>query len=242
MAIRDGRCPNCGSILHLDNTAEKGHCLFCDAVFAAAEAFEIAANPKDVKFPNLPQPKYEGPDLQPRAGAARPAVKPKTLQPKKPDEPKAPPVFREPVKVPDFKLDPKTRNRILLIILAVVILSAAIAAPLIINRDNARSQLMEAMTSIVPFEIVTERDVNIARGNNSYLLIASGTPVSREDAALLFKSFAEKRSDVYGLEQSAGIYSSVTVRLVTPDGGWLIDRPADIAAVEDGSAIKPLTP
>lgn len=243
MAIKDGRCPNCGSILHLDNTSEKGHCLFCDAVFDTPEALEIAANPAGVEFPNLPQPKYEGPDLQPRSGGARTPAKAKSQTPaKKPAEPKAPPVVRDPVKVPDFKLDPKTRNRILLIILLILVVTAAIAAPLIMNREAARNQLLEAMPVVSPFAIEVDKDVNIGRSDNSYLLIAASDSVSQEDAIQLFRAYAEKRAEVYGMDLSGNIYSPVTVKLVTPDGGWMINRPADLAAIEDGTAVKPLKP
>jgi hypothetical protein len=61
MQLKEGRCPNCGSLLQLDATKDQGHCLFCDAVFASKEAFDIAANPAGVTFPNLPSPNMRGP-------------------------------------------------------------------------------------------------------------------------------------------------------------------------------------
>lgn len=245
MAIKDGRCPNCGSILHLDNSAEKGHCLFCDAVFDTSRALEIAADPAGVEFPNLPQPKYEGPDLSPRSNASKSktSAKAKSQVPaKKPAEPKAPQIVKEPVKMPDFKIDARTRNRILLVILAIIVLTTAIAAPLIMSRENARSQLLEAMPSISPFEVVVEKAVNIGRSDNSYLLIVAQNDITQDAAVRLFRNYAEQRAEVYGMDLSAAIYSPVTVKIVTPEGGWLINRPDDLAAVESGSAVKPLKP
>lgn len=130
MQLKEGRCPNCGSILQLDADAEKGHCLFCDAVFENEEAFEIAKNPSAYTFPNLPQPKYEGPSLDPKvtAGAAQQVKKTK-----KKEKPPPPPVYvpKEPVELPDISLPTKVKVRILLISLAVIIAIVGISAPII---------------------------------------------------------------------------------------------------------------
>jgi hypothetical protein len=61
MPLKEGRCPNCGSILQLNTAAEKGHCLFCDAVFENTQAFDIADNPGEYTYPNLPQPSMKDP-------------------------------------------------------------------------------------------------------------------------------------------------------------------------------------
>jgi hypothetical protein len=45
-----------------------------------------------------------------------------------------------------------------------------------------------------------------------------------------------------GLDLTEAIYEPVTVKIVTPEGGWKIDRPAGRASLEDGSAIVPLNP
>ena len=62
-ALKEGLCVNCGSLLMLESRNEKGHCLFCDAVFDNKEAFRAKAEPDQFTFPNEPQPPYEGPNL-----------------------------------------------------------------------------------------------------------------------------------------------------------------------------------
>ncbi len=250
MAIKDGRCPNCGSIVHLDPNAEKGHCMFCDAVFDNQRAFEIAENPEGVEFPNDPQPPYDGPNLQPgrsNGSVARTSGsgKSKKKQPAKTTKTEvAKPkeyVMKEPVKLPDFKLSKPVKLKIAGIILAVVIILSAIMAPLIISRDAVRSDLLDSMGTLAPFTVDTERAVAIERFSNSYLLVASGDSISQEDAISFFIAFCQKRAELIEIDSTqAKAYSAVTMKLVTPDGGWLIKEPVDLAAVESGSAVKPL--
>lgn len=245
MALKEGRCPNCGSILHLDPSAEKGHCLFCDAVFDNQTAFDIAANPKDVVFPNLPQPKYEGPSLAPRqsAVAAQPTQRKQAPAPKKAVEAKPAYVMKEPVKMPDFKLSHKSKLTILAVVVLIVALSAAVAVPTIISRDAARSQLITAMPDLAPFDVDLDQAVMIGRTNNSYLLIVAAENVTQADAVKLFKAFCIKRAAVLNADTTSdSIYRPVTLKLVMPDGGWLIDRPAGQADLDSGAAVETLAP
>ncbi|MGI6334824.1 MAG: hypothetical protein ACOX1A_09685 [Saccharofermentanales bacterium] len=226
----------------MDSSVEKGHCLFCDAVFDSAQAIEIALDPTGVEFPNLPQPKYEGPDLRPGAGSARPVTRTKSQPAPKKAQPKAPPIVAEPVRMPDFKLDKKTRTRIILIILLIVVLVAAIAVPLIMRREEAREKLLVALPTFTPSPIEVEKDVNIGRTDNSYLLIALSRDITKDDAIRFFQAYAQKRAEIYGMDLTEAIYEPVTVKIVTPEGGWKIDRPAGRALLEDGSAVVALNP
>lgn len=243
MALKEGRCPNCGSILHLDPTAEKGHCLFCDAVFDNQEAFDIAANPKDVVFPNLPQPKYEGPSLAPRqsSAAVTPAPRKQQAAPKKPVEVKPAYVMKEPVKMPDFKLSHKTRLTILIVVVLVIAIAAAIAIPTIISRDAARSELLASLPDMVSFEVKAGQNVTIGRTNNSYLLIIAPEDVTQADAISLFRAYSLKLAAVQHLESDEGIRRNITLKLVMPAGGWLIDRPT-ANELNSGEAARPLKP
>ena len=243
MALQEGRCPNCGSILQLDSSAAKGHCLFCDAVFENKTAFEIAANPAGVTFPNLPQPKYEGPSLEPKlTGQAGQGSQPaKPGQPAKKAKPAPPPVYvhKEPVKLPDIRLSRKTKLRILVISLITVAIIAGISIPTVMNRDRERASLRSAMSGIAPFSLDAENAVTFRRVNNSYLLVAAPSSVSQAEMVTLFKAYCEKRAADRNLNLAdfAKVYGPVTVKLVTPDGGYLIDRPANQAELDSGSAV-----
>jgi hypothetical protein len=246
MAIKEGRCPNCGSILHLDPAAEKGHCIFCDAVFTNRDAFEIAANPKGVVFPNTPQPKYEGPSLDPRTGSTAAVTGQRQKQnqqvAKKPKEVTPAYVVKPPVKMPNIKMSKQTKMRFLIGLLVTVAVITAIAVPLILTRDQGRRQLLDAMPAIAPFTIDVAKDVAIGQLSNDYLLIATDENATQADAVTLFKAYCVKRAAVYELEMTdfGNVYGPVTVKLVTPEGGWLIDHPRDMAALDSFSAVAKL--
>ncbi len=246
MANKDGRCPNCGSLLNLDVSAEKGHCLFCDAVFESKTAFMINENPDGYEFPNEPQPKYEGPSLSPRAspGKVQPeksAVAREAQQQKKKARP-APQrayVHKEPIKLPEIKLPPKIRLKVIIVTIVLALLIIGISTPLIITRNNMRAQLMEAMPEYTPFEVVPERDAVIRRVGNSYLMIVADEAVSEDQMIELFRGFAEKRAELRGLDQDdfRRVYRSVTVKLISPDGGYLLAEPRDAAELDSGAAL-----
>lgn len=244
MALKEGRCTNCGSILNLDPAAEKGHCLFCDAVFDNKTAFEVAANPQGVEFPNLPQPKYEGPNLDPKAinASGLPANRPKQAQQVKKSKPAPLYVPNESIKMPDMRVSFKTK--IIAIIVAVVVLGiiAAISVPVVMNRDNTRTKIMASMSTVAPFSVDVEKDVAISRLSNSYLLIASDAAVSKDDMLTLYKNYCAKRAEIQNISLSnfGKAYGEVTVKLVSPDGGYLIDHPADQVALDNGTALVEL--
>ena len=175
---------------------EKGHCLFCDAVFDSAQAIEIASDPTGVEFPNLPQPKYEGPDLRPGAGAAIPAAKAKR-QPPAPKKavPKAPPIVKEPVQMPDFKLDGKTRIRIILVILLIVVIVAAIAVPLIMRREEpAKTACRPAKFTPSPRKL---KKCRYGHAPQQLFAIAWGQDITKDDA-MDFSGLRQKRAEIYG--------------------------------------------
>lgn len=246
MALKDGRCPNCGSIVHLDTASEKGHCLFCDAVFDNKASFEIAANPQGVVFPNEPQPKYEGPNLNPSSSASVSAQRQKQSQKQPAVKPVQAPsgyVMKEPVKIPSIVVPRKLKLQIFGGLLAVILIVAAIVVPLVLNRDSVRAQLLSDMDKVAPFTVNVTKDVAIAGTGNDQLQIATSESVTEADMLTLFKAFCEKRAQIQNNSSSDfnSIYGQVTVKLVTPQGGWLIDRPTDQAALDSGSAIKTLT-
>ncbi len=246
MALKEGRCPNCGSILHLDPKADKGHCLFCDAVFQNSDAFSIAENPAGHTFPNEPQPKYEGPDLrsnQNGQAAARPKNKPSQPQPSKPKPP--PPQtyeMKEPEKVPDVRLPSKVKIRLFLAFLVLLLLITGITVPIVMRRDAVRSDLTAAIPSIASFPVNPERDVSIWHVDNDYIMVATEEMVSEDELVGFFKALCEKRASLLAIDsdQFEDVYGSVKLKLVYPEGGYLVTHPESESALAVGEAIKKL--
>ena len=243
MPIREGRCPNCGSILDLDANAAKGHCLFCDAVFNNEMAFAIADDPAAHTFPNLPQPKYEGPSLDPDLSESAAGGQGKPRKPKK-SKPAPPPVYvpKEPVKLPDIRLPGRIKLRILLISLAVILAMAGITIPVVMKRDSVRQQLLESMDELAAFSLDAEKDAAIWYTANNYLMVATSDLVTQEDMIAFFRAFCEKRAELVGIDPAdfARVYGNVTVKLVHPEGGYLIRQPRSPDDLLKGSAVRVL--
>ena len=239
MAVKEGRCPNCGSLVHLESNAEQGHCLFCDAVFPNAKAFEIAAHPAGFEFPNLPQPKYEGPSLTPRQGSiANLPVNQPTARKKQAAKPEPEPYVRKDIKIPDIKIPARVHLAIGGFVIAVILIFAVITVPLSIRRDKDRAAILAALPSVSPVAIESESNAALRRIDNSYLMVTIGKPVTPEQAVALFKAYCEKRAEIRGITNGTfdQIYGNATLRLAHEGGGYLIDHP-NTSSLASGAAI-----
>ncbi|MDD2533957.1 MAG: hypothetical protein PHC86_04605 [Eubacteriales bacterium] len=250
MALKEGKCPNCGSILQLDDKNVQGHCLFCDAVFASEAAYEIAANPTAVSFPNLPQPKYEGPNLNPQLTAAQVSARATQLEMSKKKEAKAAakaeqPVYtpRADVKIPELKLSHKTKIQLILVAVAIVAIIGVAAMPSILTRNSARTTLIAAVGSYIPGTIDVDKAVVIYGMSNQRLEVALPVAITADEAKAIFLAYGEQRakakeSTVADFTQA---YGDITVKIVFPTGGFLIEQPTTQASLDDGTAIQTLT-
>ncbi len=242
MALKDGRCPNCGSIVHLESSAQRGHCLFCDMVFDNATAFSIAANPQGVVFPNETQPPYEGPSLDVRANGIAVKSSQKQVQPP-PKKANIPAYVIKENKLPDLKLSGKTKLKFYGAAIGLIAIIVAIALPLTISRDEARAKLLAALPALSSaFTIDPAANATIRYQGNDYVLIATGEPVTKPAAIAFFKAYCEKRAEILNIDlNSDAVYSQVTIKLATPDGGWLISQPQNAAALASGEGVIALT-
>ena len=249
MAIKEGRCPNCGSILSLDDKMEQGHCLFCDAVFDNSRAFEIAADPTGVEFPNEEQPKYEGPSLDPVLKNVPAAAKLATVSRTEKKAPRRAPVqaeaytHKDPIKLPEVKLTPKKRIQVALVFIIIAAIIAGVGIPTVTKRDNNRKAIVADFAEVLDYDIKAEQAIGIRKVANDYVLLALPEDVDQEEAVAIFRSYCDVRAKVRG-ESASGydkIYGSVTMKLLMPGGGFMIDEPTDDAALQSGAAIKSLS-
>ena len=249
MTLKEARCPNCGSLLQLDERNSQGHCLFCDAVFESETAFAIAADPNGMTFPNLPQPKYEGPNLNPQLSSAQFTARSTQVEPSKKQKAKAETKPAQPVyvpsndiKIPDLRLTAKMRLTLIgaaVVLLAIIV---ALSAPPIMKRNAARSQLMSAMDQISPVAIEADKSVVIHGLANQRFELALPSAVTPQDAVAIFNRYADQRAAVTGKDPAdfTASRSDLIVKIVTPEGGFLIEQPASQAVLDDGSAVQVL--
>ncbi len=231
MAIKEGRCVNCGSILFLDTDAAKGHCLFCDCVFDNEDAFRAQTHPEEFTFPNEPQPKYEGPSLTPAGQRGAPvAVVPRAT--KAPIKVKDDYVMPE-TKVPDLKIPMKAVAVIAAISLLIVVIFVAVAFPLVAKRDRQHNAIIEQFSKKIDFALDKEKDIIVHEMKSDEAIIVLPEDISAEESIAIFHDFCDIRADVLEVADRSftATRTPVSLRIVTPDGGFLIKHPADEASL-----------
>ena len=141
MALKEGRCTNCGSILFLDPSAQKGHCLFCDAVFENKEAFRAADDPDAFEFPNVEQPKYEGPSLDPRPVQQVRFAVPTPAKTTSAATQQPTYVVKQAEDMPDLRIPTKAKITMIVVLVIVVGGLFGIGMPMARARDHERSEI-----------------------------------------------------------------------------------------------------
>lgn len=229
MALREGRCPNCGSILFLDSSAEKGHCLYCDCVFENKKAFsvaKIAEEDPSYEFPNEEQPKYEGPSLHPKqhikeidfknieaAAKEKPATAGSSL----------PPSFDLTAKKDvQIKVPPRIKKIFIAGGLGFVLLFLAITVPSTLKRDREREAIAKSFAAgaeKLSGEKSWKNGENfLIHGFSNYsVTLLLQKPVDQAGAKRIFEEYCSIREEVSGKQED-----DVIMTIATEKGGWRI--------------------
>lgn len=250
MELKEGRCPNCGSILFLDPDQEKGHCLYCDCVFDGQEAFDIderLAEGEDIVFPNEEQEPYTGPNLDPKNQvrdldfekiAARAEVQSSASKVGKQQQVYE--IKKKQVTVTDLTL----RQRIILTVIPLALFGIFLAftIPATIERDKKKTVITEnfmaAAQKVVPKSENLEygKNVVIHGMSNQRLIMTLQEPIKEDQARALYKCFVEAYQDgdqvVSGKAPEADSASlRLWMRLAQSDGDYFLEEKAK----KDGS-------
>ncbi|MGI6508697.1 MAG: hypothetical protein ACOX4A_10100 [Saccharofermentanales bacterium] len=238
MALQEGRCINCGSILFLDPKMPEGHCFFCDCVFKNEDAFRAAAHPDEFTFPNEPQPKYEGPSLTPSQvhhGPIVPAVRQSSAKVAPVDDYVIPEK-----KVPKLKIPVKAVLMMFVVALVVVGIFAAIAIPTVSKRNDQQKQIGELFVASLPVEINVEDDLQIQNVGSTSAVVILKEDITLEEGVDFFNQYCDARAKVLKIEDGSfdKTRKPVTLRIATPSGGYLIKNPSDEAALMTTAVTK----
>ncbi|HZK29347.1 MAG TPA: hypothetical protein VFD19_03920, partial [Clostridia bacterium] len=186
MALKQGRCINCGSILFLDPAMPQGHCLFCDCVFDNAEAFRAQEYPDEFTFPNEKQPVYEGPSLFPAQMQRGPVIiAPKTDLPVSVPEKKEEYVLPK-TKVPSLKIPMKNIILFVAITAVVVGLFSAVAFPLIARRNAQQTEIMDRFTSELALDIDKTKDITVQELTSTNVILVLPQAITAQESIDLF--------------------------------------------------------
>lgn len=230
MALQEGRCTNCGSILILDPEQEKGHCLYCDAVFDNATAFELYKDAGDYTFPNLPQPKYEGPSLDPVPSRSHVHLSaPKKAASSEAAADPAPAYVRSATKVPSLDLGPRKILLLALLFAGVILLTLVLCLPFTLHRDRYRLAIAEDFAARDDIELKLGENFNIQNLNNNEVYLALPKAIEQKEAEKLFEDYCSSRAKAMALSENDAGRKDVKLHIATPQGGWNISG-------QDGSA------
>lgn len=226
MALKEGRCVNCGSILLLDPEQDKAHCLYCDAVFASTEAFEIAEHPEDYTFPNEKQPEYTGPDLDPKGFQSKIdteafARKVEANQNKQELTPEKPHLSQ--AKVPDLHANRKQILLTLSVIAAIVIVFLAFALPLSAKRNRVRQALSAKLYADYDLPGDYGEKLLISGMTNDDVVLAFEEKPDPDYAEKIFRDYCQTRAKLMDMEGSDAMYEGVSFDFISADGSFRLE-------------------
>ena len=220
MAIAEGICRNCGSMIMLENREESCECLFCNCVFPVSEALALAADSEGHVFPNEPLEKREDvrrltvtPVFQdPVPAAVQRAEKTAAVQKEEKVEYEVSP--------DDVKMPVETLKKILVIAAAFVALVLVISLPLSISRIRHRNALSKDISTVfTEFSVNVEKEDGYFVGfylngqKNGEIAVVTGDKLTPEAVLQTFKNYAAFRGEEYGIPESSfnAYYSPISL-------------------------------
>lgn len=238
MAIEQGICKNCGSLLMVSTADEMCECVFCDCVFPGAEAIEIFNNPDGVEFPNLPQPKREKAAVRHVAtpvfeNVVEQAVKVDRAQTK---ETKVEKLFE--ISPDDIKAPSKVKKIVGISTAAAVAVVLAISVPLCVLRYSHRKAIRKDLSVVIEsskMEVSLETEDGYAKNykldgqTNKELTLVATKEVDNSQVLLAFESFCQIRGEEYGYSSDDGAhyYDGVVLKVYAPNGRFTLEGNKD---------------
>lgn len=214
----------------VDDRQPKGVCMFCWARFAPAEAIRLEEDPGDHEFPNETQ---EEPDHEERELAfgstrhvslappmtSRPAPKRAKRQPGKLTPAEKVAMQKKELVVPRVSRD--HRIKILGGILALLLVLAAIFAPLTLVRGARRAELAEHVAAISG-QSLAEDAYSFSGMRNTELLLVTNDELSAEDASAMYTRFQAARAEVYNVADPAT--QQLRLRVAGSNGLYVVNK------------------
>lgn len=232
MAMKQGRCPNCGSLLMVNDTDAKSVCMFCNARFSPIRAIQIDQDPTDVEFPNEAQDELTDEERQIAFSAIRSVqvTAPVRSQPAVRKKKKAEPgrmTAQEKVAMQKRELiephvSKQHRTKLFAGIGAVVLLMAIVFLPLTLNRVAKRNELTARIDDIAVFDVPGDEYYDFNGFRNDGLLLVSPVELSESDVSDIMNNYKAVRAEVYGLDADDE-QSYVDLRVAAPNGSYRLN-------------------
>ncbi len=227
MAIHEGICPNCGSLMRINDENEETYCIFCWAPADSKEAIALAEDSTGHEFENksYPEPDPEekmaalaaqglgGVNVMPQTPTKKPAQERRRKGKLTPREKVS--LQNKPLVKP--YVSKKHRIRIVIGVCVFLIIIAAIALPVYFTRENKKTELMEYLPELVSYAS-DENRVNIQRQSNQLVTLVNPEQTDEADAVDVFNKYAKTYAEVYGIDEEEA-KSRIEVRLLDEQSG-----------------------
>lgn len=210
MAIREGRCPNCGSIINVE-TEKDNHCVFCWAKVDPAKAISLAEDVGDYVFPNE---KFDPPAESAKSAALsayRNGVqygakqrRTTSAQPvaKKPKEQRLSAAeqvakLNESFAMPELKVNKRVLVTALSVVAIVVVAIVAWAVPSVHSRNIHRTEIIN---KIQPDKNALA-DIALQGMHNTKLIAVDQGSGDAKKAEAILKAYTEAYTAAYKLDK-----------------------------------------
>ena len=233
MAIKQGICKNCGSLIMFDERDDQCECVFCHCVFPSEEAVEIYNNPEGVVFPNE---KYEvNPNAQKhnvtRVYSSDSLEKSIAREEMRKANSEGTKTNLYEVQAKDVKAPKGLVIGVCAGAVAIVAVVLTICFPLYKSRVSLRSDIESGMGQV--FEGIADVEMTLDEEGNyydgfsvfgqtcQYLNAATEDELSEEDAEAIFDNYCALRAEKIA-DGSADIYDGVQVKIYSHGGYYTV--------------------
>lgn len=224
MALKEGRCPNCGSIIQV-NTEQENHCVFCWASVDKDVALALAEDASGHSFPNetYPEPSSDVKSAAISAYTNAGSTKPRRTTSSQPVERKKaeqrPSAAEQVAKInrpiPEVKVNRKALMVTLGTTLAVILIAVGIGLPLKARRDDRRASLE---TELKTFPLKVESQAIRGFGNEKLSIVVDGE-VDAAKAREAMTAYSSAYRKIYQ-KSGEGLENGLRLKIYADNGSF----------------------
>ncbi len=233
MAIKQGMCKNCGSLIVFDERDDQCECVFCHCIFPSEEAVEIYNNPEGRQFPNE---KYEPSTSAQKHNVTRvyssesleKSIAREELRKANSEGPKT---NEFEVQAKDVKAPKKLVIGVIAGAVAIVGIVIAICYPMyktrIALRDSIEADIAQVFEGIADVALTSDAEGNYFDGFSvfgqtcQYLNAATEDELSEEDARAIFENYCALRAEKIA-DGSADTFDGVQIKIYSRGGYYTV--------------------
>lgn len=241
MAVAQGICKNCGSLIVYNTADDVCECIFCNAVFPLAELIPMDAELKDITFPNEKFEKSEDakhhyvvpvlPD-QVQVNVDR-EKRSKTLDSDTKEK------LKYEVTAKDVKAPKSVVLTLAIASVALLAIVVAISLPMYSARTKLLNKMQNNMGAVVSGVVVVDTEIGDDGYSKGYVIsgnkcenvqIVTADEVDNEKAVLLYNNYCDKRQEVSSNIKSN---SDVEMTIYAKQGIFTVNNGGDVEFKEN---------